>query len=218
MYIASLCLRVDKLDPTLRRCTFCVQMNLIFLCNIVRLLVTKLRAVNSPDAVQTKSVYSQYRTIVKITPIAINPSLLDWAIWMRSRACLVKIENVVIDSKANSYIAVFYSQLHGEKNAEIARARTHPCLLPFVMPSDAMNSATIAVARCPSLRLSVTFRSCAKIFSPSGSEQKCGKIAIFTTFALTYHPAWLPQGRPQGKQNVVKIAIFTTFAALQVLK
>ena len=134
MYIASLCLRVDKLDPTLRRCTFCVQMNLIFLCNIVRLLVTKLRAVNSPDAVQTKSVYSQYRTIVKITPIAINPSLLDWAIWMRSRACLVKIENVVIDSKANSYIAVFYSQLHGEKNAEIARARTHPCLLPFVMP------------------------------------------------------------------------------------
>lgn len=32
------------------------QMNLVFLCNIVRVLVTKLRAVNSPDTIQAKLV------------------------------------------------------------------------------------------------------------------------------------------------------------------
>ena len=33
------------------------QLNLIFMCNIVRVLVTKIRAVNSPDNSQTRFVY-----------------------------------------------------------------------------------------------------------------------------------------------------------------
>ncbi|XP_074659137.1 calcitonin gene-related peptide type 1 receptor-like [Tubulanus polymorphus] len=115
-------------------------LNLIFLCNIVRVLVTKLRAVNSPDTNQTKKAV---RAIIILIPLlGLQYMIIPFRPTEPAAQTIYLIIAAVVVSFQGLFVAVIFCFCNGEVIAIVKRKWGQHQLMQGKTRSRGMSFAT----------------------------------------------------------------------------